>query len=194
LSTHDPQYWINECNAGNGETCSLLGWSYQKGGSDSWGYFPQNDKIAAEFFEKGCALGHTKGCGELGHAFLKGVGVAKDQHRGAELVVSACDKGYEFSCVDAGVVLYDGAGIERDRARALSMLTRGCVGSSPAACDLKQRLFGTGGVSAADPPVGAVGVKFGARSQMCRRGVLSPETRGRGTQRAACARGLSRPA
>lgn len=160
LTTHDPQYWIDDCNSGNGETCSLVGWSYKKGGSDSWGYFPQDDAKAASFFAKGCRLGHPQGCGELGHAYLKGVGVGVDQVRGANLVVLACDKGYAFSCHEAGIVLYDGTGVERDQKRALTALVRGCANGAPLACDLKAHLFGDGGMSKTDPPDGAVGVKF----------------------------------
>jgi hypothetical protein len=138
-----------------------VGASYSRGGSQTWGYFPQSDQRAAEFFAKGCALGDPKGCGDLGHALLGGTGVAKDPARAARLVVWACEKGYAFSCWDAGVVLYDGTGVEQDHERAKRVLVAGCSRGNPGACDLQKHLFGAQTVSTSDPPVGAVGVVFG---------------------------------
>jgi hypothetical protein len=156
-----PGHWRGKCEEGDGQICYLLGENYSRGGSNAWGYFPQSDEQAAEFYAKGCKLGSPDACGQLGRALLKGTGVSQDLTRGAALVVSACEHGSRWACFHAGVALYDGTGIGRDRERARRLLRAGCTDGNPGACGLERDLFGTGAPSETDPPAGAVGVAFG---------------------------------
>jgi TPR repeat protein len=148
-------YWIRQCDAGDGDLCWLLGEDYARGGTNEWGYFPQSDEHAAQFFAKGCKLDSVKACGGLGHALLKGAGVKPDAEMGAKLIVFACEKGDKFACGEAGIVLYGGRGIERSPASA-QRAECGCTQGSPGACQLQRNLFGTEAPSEGEPPGGSI--------------------------------------
>ncbi|HXX67002.1 MAG TPA: tetratricopeptide repeat protein [Polyangiaceae bacterium] len=161
LDPSQAEYWVQRCNGGDGDVCWLLADHYARGRRTWWGYFPQSNSRAAEFLAKGCNLGNTDACRDLGRVYLYGIGVEQDTARGAELLVGACDKAFALSCMDAAAALYDGKGVVRDHAHAERILTSGCSTGTAVACDLKGHLFGTGGFSDAEAPSGAPGIRFG---------------------------------
>ena len=156
-----PQYWIEQCERGDGEVCGLLGDHYARGGRTGWGYFPRSNERAAFYLGKGCKLGDPSACRDLGRAYLHGIGVEKNVALGARLLIGPCDRAFALSCMDAAAALYEGTGVERDQAHAERMLSSGCAGGIAGACDLKAHLFGTGRFSDADAPAGAPGIAFG---------------------------------
>ena len=68
--------------------CHLLGELHERGQGVS-----SNPNIATDYFQKGCALNHTKSCAQLGLKYSTGIGINKDIHEAQTLLSSACEKG-----------------------------------------------------------------------------------------------------
>jgi TPR repeat protein len=107
------------CQAGDGKTCGTA-----SGRID--------EKVhPADFFDlarRGCALDDATSCGNLGFAYAKGIGVAKDEAKGLELYRKACDAKALFACANAGLALEHATPPDYDG--AAQMFARGCPPSA----------------------------------------------------------------
>jgi TPR repeat protein len=86
-----------QCDGGNMESCCQLGEQYAAG----WKGTPWDERQAAALFERACNGNSANGCQQLGDAYFYGIGVAKDEGKGAELLKKSCALGSKWGCTRA---------------------------------------------------------------------------------------------
>jgi len=82
------------CESGDAEACYELGAQYEAGGEG----VPMDSRQAAAQFEKACDGNSGAGCEKLGEAYTYGLGVKKDESRGAALTKKGCALGNDWAC------------------------------------------------------------------------------------------------
>lgn len=86
----------DQCERGNGDSCSTLGVMYVNGAS------VERDEVAAgKLYQKACDLESAQGCYALHSALVHGVGMQKDADRATTIAGKACGLGNEDSCTFA---------------------------------------------------------------------------------------------
>lgn len=73
--------------------CTNLGYMYENG----YGVRKGN-KLAADYYRRGCDGGNGRGCGSLGWIVYHGRGTIPDPTRGKKLLEQGCKMGHEWSC------------------------------------------------------------------------------------------------
>jgi hypothetical protein len=157
LATQGPEFWMAKCRSGDGDICRLVGANFARGGTTAFGYFPQDDTRAAEFFSLGCQFGEPRSCGELGSALKEGRGIEKNPAKAVPLLTRSCSSTPSHHCYEAATIV-----MKTDEAGAVRLFKRGCGGGDQRACKMVQFFEGTGTFSDLDAPVGALGYLFGA--------------------------------
>jgi uncharacterized protein len=90
--------------------------------------FTETNRIAADWYEKAAAQGHTKAAYSLGALYMAGRGVAyKNELKAIELWRQAAEKGYPQARLDLGMAYLEGKGIPRDYARALELISAAAI-------------------------------------------------------------------
>ncbi len=97
-------------------------------------------------FQQACNYSYASGCNELGFAFVRGAGVAKNPFRAFELFEKACAMEARY-CHNLGIALEKGDGTLKYPARARREYDKACGAGELAACNLLgyMKLDGDGG-------------------------------------------------
>lgn len=111
------------CWAGQPESCYRAGLFFYLGHEA----FPLDPTRAAKLYERGCHLGDSRACNNLGDALAYGDGVARDVERAAALFDRACRLGEALGCANLGYMAEHGEGVARDEARARALYRGACT-------------------------------------------------------------------
>jgi hypothetical protein len=114
---------------------------------------PQDRARAAQLFEKACAGGEARGCGELGRAKL--AGESPNPTAAAELLQRACNGGDDESCAGAARLFAGGTGVAKDARLAIELHRRACDGSVAASCGELGLALDSGGAGLPRDPIRA---------------------------------------
>ena len=90
-------------------------------------------------------------CNNLGYAYSKGEGVAKDPNKAAQLYQKACDGGEMFGCIYLGHCYQEGNGIVKDPEKAVKLYQKACDGGEMFGCGNLAHAYETGEGIAKDP-------------------------------------------
>lgn len=121
----EPSACEASCKAGDGTSCALAGYAYEKGKGVS-----EDSKRAMELYEQACAKKNLDGCTGVGFLFSKGEGVAQDKGRAATIFKEACGKGNGRACSGIGHQMR----LSGDTAGATEMFERACNLAYTRAC------------------------------------------------------------
>lgn len=111
------------CLEGEAEACYRVGLLYYFGR----GAFPRDPTRAASAYARGCHLGDSRACNNLGDALAYGDGTERDVVQSAALFEKACHLGEALGCANLGYMVEYGRGIARDRARARVLYRDACA-------------------------------------------------------------------
>ncbi|MFT3700541.1 MAG: hypothetical protein QM831_45780 [Kofleriaceae bacterium] len=131
--TNDPatarQSYEKGCDGKDGAGCAGIGVMLAAGTSRD------EHKKAADFFKRGCDLGHAGSCNDLGVSYDDGSGVPLDPTKAAQLFDGACKSSNNVAaCANLGFAYVQGRGVKADPATAMPLLDRACTGKIGAAC------------------------------------------------------------
>jgi TPR repeat protein len=121
---------VGSCLAGQPDQCFLAGHGFF-GALDG---FPQDRALAAKAYERGCDLGESAACNNLGDALAYGDGIPRDVERAAALFERACHLGCPLGCSALGYMTEHGLGAQRDKARARALYRDACAAFEPYGC------------------------------------------------------------
>jgi hypothetical protein len=105
------------CEAGDGESCFLLGSLYATG----WGV-PKDAERAFALFQRSCSADWRRGCWSLGESYRAGSGTAIDNALAIENFNKACRAGLVSGCFSASSMYRD----LHDNAEEQASLRKGC--------------------------------------------------------------------
>jgi len=111
------------CWSGQADSCYRAGLFFYFGREE----FPRDVRRATKLYERGCNLGDSRACNNLGDAFAYGDGVSRDVERAASLFERACRLGEALGCANLGYMAEHGEGVARDEARARSLYRDACT-------------------------------------------------------------------
>jgi TPR repeat protein len=123
----DPQSCEPRCAAGDGDSCSLIGFSSESNA---------NFTHAAKLYERACDLGSGKGCEGLARLLMRGNGLQKDEKRSADLLERMCLAKRPRACTAFAEALLAGRGRAQDQDTGMRLLEDSCAGLEPEACQL----------------------------------------------------------
>jgi TPR repeat protein len=118
------------CLLGQAEACFQIGLLFY-GGRDS---FPRDRAKSSRAFARGCDLGDSRACNNIGDALAYGDGVPRDVEGAASDFGKACHMGEALGCANLGYMTEHGEGVTRDRARARSLYREACSGGDVYGC------------------------------------------------------------
>jgi TPR repeat protein len=119
------------CLAGDpGEPCYEAGRCFYFGRNA----FPRDRVRAVEAYQRGCNLGDSRACNNLGDALAYGEGIERDIARSAVTFERACHLGEELGCANLGHMFERGEGVVRDRARAGDLFRAACASGEIYGC------------------------------------------------------------
>ncbi|HXN30839.1 MAG TPA: tetratricopeptide repeat protein [Polyangiaceae bacterium] len=111
------------CLAGEpGEPCYEAGRCFYFGRNA----FPRDRALAVEEYQRGCNIGDSRACNNLGDALAYGEGVERDVARSAAMFERACHLGEELGCANLGHMFEHGQGVARDRSLARDLFRAAC--------------------------------------------------------------------
>ena len=110
------------CLGGSADDCASLGQQYYAGRDP----FPRDRARSAIEYQRGCDLGSTLACSNLGDAYEYGDSVPRDLARAASLYDRACHAGNPLGCSNLGHLVEHGEGVARDAARARALYRDAC--------------------------------------------------------------------
>jgi TPR repeat protein len=113
-----------------GEPCYEAGRSFYFGRNA----FPHDAARAVGAYQRGCNLGDSRACNNLGDALAYGEGVERDLSRSAAMFDRACHLGEDLGCANSGHMFERGQGVVRDLARARSLYRSACAGGEIYGC------------------------------------------------------------
>ncbi len=118
-----------ECSTGIVESCTFLGYLYEKGEG-----VEKNVGRAFDLYQQGCDGGHNLGCSNLGVMFEKGMGTTVDFGRAVELYTASCDAGAGLGCTNLGRLYSTGLGVTASNDRSNELYRKACDLGEPAGC------------------------------------------------------------
>jgi TPR repeat protein len=110
------------CLAGQSEACFQVGVLFYYGREA----FPRDRGSSSRAFSRGCDLGDSRACNNLGDAMAYGDGVPRDVEAAASSFLKACRLGEALGCANLGYMAEHGEGVARDRPRARSLYSEAC--------------------------------------------------------------------
>jgi hypothetical protein len=120
------------CDKGEADICTDLGKYYREGNAQ---YQIQKDLTKAlELLTKGCDLGGSEGCNELGLMHDNGQGTKKDAAKALSLYQKSCEGGVGAGCLNAAMMYDAGQGVKKDLSKAFGLYQKACEGSVGAGC------------------------------------------------------------
>ena len=135
------------CLSGQGEACLQVGLLFRLGESG----FPEDLAKAVAAYTRGCNVGESRSCNNLGDALAYGEGVARDLEKAVGTFDKACHLGEALGCANLGFRLERGLGATRDVAKARALYRDACNVGSPYACLHAALLAAQGGQPPRDP-------------------------------------------
>ena len=118
------------CLEGQAETCFQVGLFFHLGQEG----FPRDLVSAVQAYVRGCNLGESRACNNLGDALAYGEGIERDLDRAADSFTRACKLGEALGCANLAYRLEHGSGVVRDLARARALYRDACNTGSVYAC------------------------------------------------------------
>ena len=121
------------CESGDAEACFSAALRHDDG-TDG---VTKDYARASDFYERGCKLGHTMCCNNLGVDYEHGYGVDASAPKARDLYQRACDAKNALGCRNLAL-LYEGdggAGVRTDLPKAFASFTRGCDLEDGTACN-----------------------------------------------------------
>jgi TPR repeat protein len=110
------------CLAGQAESCFQLGMLFYYGRDT----YPRDRAKSFRAFSRGCDLGDSRACNNMGDALAYGDGIVRDVEGASVAFLKACRFGEALGCANLGYMAEHGQGIPRDRARARSLYREAC--------------------------------------------------------------------
>lgn len=151
-----------ECDAKKPLACSVLASAFENGDSINAPEIGRDIAAAATYRIKACQLGSGADCNAAGDAFADGKGVQQDKSEAIKYLRMACDN-YNtmtpFACSRMAQLLLE-LDFFGNYDEAMARFARGCA-ERQIVCKLKEAYSGTGRVSSATVPRGAVDYAFG---------------------------------
>jgi TPR repeat protein len=111
------------CLTGQGDACYQVGVLFYFG-RDA---FPRDRVNAAVAYSRGCDLGESRACNNLGDGLAYGDGVGRDAERAAAAFAKACRLGEALGCANLGYMAEQGEGMARDLPRARALYRDACT-------------------------------------------------------------------
>jgi TPR repeat protein len=139
------------CLSGQGEACMQIGLLFRFGGDGFLRDFGQ----AVAAYTRGCNLGESRSCNNLGDALAYGEGVDRDLYKAVEVFDKSCHLGEVLGCANLGYRLERGLGVARDVGRARALYRDACNVGSGYAC-LHEELLAVDGAKGGRDPAGLV--------------------------------------
>jgi TPR repeat protein len=118
------------CLLGQAEACFQVGILFYYG-KDS---FPRDRAKSSRAFARGCDLGDSRACNNIGDALAYGDGVSRDVEGAAEDFLKACHLGEALGCANFGYMTEHGEGVVRDRPRARVLYREACSAGDVYGC------------------------------------------------------------
>ncbi|MDP9151709.1 MAG: sel1 repeat family protein [Myxococcota bacterium] len=118
------------CLNGEAEACYRMGLLSYFGR----GAFARDRGRAASAYARGCDLGDSRACNNLGDALAYGEGTERDVSRAAALFDKACLLGEALGCANLGYMAEHGRGVAKDRGRARSLYREACASGDVYGC------------------------------------------------------------
>jgi TPR repeat protein len=159
-----------ECELGKKLSCYLLARAYEKGEAPvtAGGEIVVRDMHRAAYYHgKACALGAMWSCYNLAEQYLKGDGVEQNSSKAARLYSTGCESREVLdyptgaSCAALGDLYMRGHGVRFNFKTGLALLKRACAMGAERGCKLRDTYGGTGLLSEATVPDGALGFMLG---------------------------------
>lgn len=144
-----PDLYELACKASIAGACVSLAEHYDAGEG-----VPQNDGLALRYFQRGCALGDSRACGEAAGKTLRGEGTQPDRESALAELDKACQTTLS-ACEEEADALVAGASDQATLLRALPLYERNCVEvtACPKAQDLLRRIIAAHHPAGASRPV-----------------------------------------
>lgn len=118
------------CWVGQPDSCYRAGLFFYLGHEA----FPRDPVRATRLYERGCNLGDSHACNNLGDAFAYGDGVPRDVERASFLFDRACLLGESLGCANLGYMAEHGEGVARDERRAKALYRDACTAGDVYGC------------------------------------------------------------
>jgi TPR repeat protein len=118
------------CLSGQAEACFQIGVLFYYGREA----FPRDRARSSRAFSRGCDLGDSRACNNLGDAMAYGDGVARDLESAASSFFKACRLGEALGCANLGYMAEHGEGVLRDVARARGLYRQACAAGDIYGC------------------------------------------------------------
>ena len=118
------------CLLGQAEACFQIGVLFYYG-RDS---FPRDRAKSSRAFARGCDLGDSRACNNIGAALAYGDGVGRDVENASIEFLKACRLGEALGCANLGYMTEHGEGVTRDRSRARVLYREACSSGDVYGC------------------------------------------------------------
>jgi TPR repeat protein len=118
------------CLMGQAEACFQVGVLFYFGRDG----FPHDRVRSSKMFGRGCDLGDSRSCNNLGDALAYGDGIARDVEGAAAAFAKACRMGEPLGCANLGYMAEHGEGVPRDLARARTLYREACAAGDVYGC------------------------------------------------------------
>jgi len=102
--------------------------------NNAQGGFPRDIARARDNYQKGCDLGGSDSCNNLGNLIERGVGGPADPFAAATLYVKACDQKNAIACGNLSRFYERGIAVKRSASRALSFRKLACSYGQASSC------------------------------------------------------------
>jgi TPR repeat protein len=110
------------CLLGQAESCYQVGLSFYYGHDG----YPRDRVNSSHAFSRGCDLGESRSCNNLGDALAYGDGIGRDAEGAAAAFLKACHYGEALGCANLGFMAEHGQGVPRDLVRARALYRQAC--------------------------------------------------------------------
>jgi TPR repeat protein len=92
------------------------------------------EKDLVDELSKACSAGDLARCGELGEAYLKGLGTTRDANKGIEILRKACIADGAVACAMLSQAYAHGDGVTKDTNQAVALMGKACESGNEEAC------------------------------------------------------------
>ena len=118
------------CLVGHAESCFQTGVLFYYGRES----YPRDRASSSKAFSRGCDLGDSRACNNLGDAMEYGDGVGRDVEAASTSYLKACRLGEALGCANLGYMAEHGEGIPRDVLRARGLYRQACTAGDVYGC------------------------------------------------------------
>ena len=118
------------CLVGHAESCFQIGVLFYYGREA----YPRDRASSSRAFSRGCDLGDSRACNNLGDALAYGDGVGRDVEGASSSFLKACRLGEALGCANLGYMAEHGEGVPRDVPRARGLYRQACTAGDVYGC------------------------------------------------------------